>query len=154
MPQFWKVRNIPFWTGRTSELRSTGPKLVPLMATGCPYHGRYVWAQVNWTQVSSTLGHEMPLLGGTSQLKSTGHNLVPHFTTRCLYLGVHLHSGQLDTTLYQSWPPDASTGGTSDQRSIWPKGWQNVKLTWHSTALAHQMPLLGGMSELRSTRLT
>ena len=28
MPQFWKVRNLPFEEGSTSELRSMGPKLV------------------------------------------------------------------------------------------------------------------------------
>ena len=42
-------------------------------------------------------------------------------------------------------------GGTSDQRSAWPKGWQNVKVTWYSTALGCQMPLPGGTSELRLT---
>ena len=48
------------------------------------------WAQVNWTYVSTSLGHQMPLLGDMSY-----------------------------------W------------RSAWPKGWPNVKLTWHSTALGH-----------------
>ena len=87
-------------------------------------------------------------------------------------LGVHLTKGQLDTTEYHSWPLDASTGGTSDWRSAWPKGWlnvvsllatrwfyqggmsdqksawskgwPNVKLTWCSTTLGHQMPLSWG----------
>ena len=36
-------------------------------------------------------------------------------------------------------------------KSAWPKGWPNVKLTWCCTTLGHQMPLLEGMSELRST---
>ena len=31
----------------------------------------------------------------------------------------------------------------SDRMSAWPKGSSNVKLTWHSTALGHQMLLLG-----------
>ena len=34
--------------GGTSELRSTGPKLLPLLPTRCLYW-RYVWAQVNQT---------------------------------------------------------------------------------------------------------
>ena len=44
-------------------------------------------AQVNGTQVSTTLGHQMPLPGGI------------------------LISGQLDPTYYCSLPLDASTGG-------------------------------------------
>ena len=79
-------------TRGVSELRSTRPNLVPLSATRCLYWG-YIWPkvrvtkcqadlmwyhswpldastrgyilpQVNWTQLSTTLGHEMPLLGG------------------------------------------------------------------------------------------
>ena len=30
------------------------------------------------------------------------------------------------------------------RRSAWPKHWPNVKVTWHSTALGHQMPLPWG----------
>ena len=41
------------------------------------------------------------------------------FATRCLYWGM------------------------SHWRSAWPKGWPNVKMTWCSTILGHQMPLLG-----------
>ena len=40
---------------------------------------------------------------------------------------------------------------TSDWRSAWPKGWPNFKLTWGSTTCGHYMPLLGDMSEPRST---
>ena len=43
-------------------------------------------------------------------------------------------------------------GHMSYQRSVWPKGWPNVKLTRCSTICGHQMPLPGGTSELRSTR--
>ena len=39
----------------TSELRSTRPKSVPLLATRC--HWGYIWAQVNWIQISTSLGH-------------------------------------------------------------------------------------------------
>ena len=60
---------------------------------------------------------------------SRWHYVVPLLATRCLY-----------------------QGGTSDQRSAWSQGWPNVKLTWCSAILGHQMPLPGGMSELRSTR--
>ena len=27
--------------------------------------------------------------------------------------------------------------------SVWPKGWSNVKMTWHNTIPGHQMPLWG-----------
>ena len=39
---------------------------------------------------------------------------------------------------------------TSDWMSAWPKGSPNVKVTWCSTALGHQMPLLGvGLKPLK-----
>ena len=47
--------------------------------------------------------------------------------------------------------PLPGDGGTSNQRSVWPKGWPNIKLTWCSTTLGHEMYLPGGTSELRST---
>ena len=47
----------------TSELMSTACKLVLLLTIRCLYRG-YIWTQVNQTQVSSTLDHEMPLPGG------------------------------------------------------------------------------------------
>ena len=59
-------------------------------------------AQVKMTQVSTTLGHQMPLSGGTSELRSARPNLVPVLATICLYLGVHVSSCQLDLTLYWS----------------------------------------------------
>ena len=80
--------------GGTSDLSSTGPNLAPLLATRCLYQGVHLgsdqpdptkyhsWlldastvgcisAQVNQTQLSTTLDHEMPLPGGTSELRST-----------------------------------------------------------------------------------
>ena len=51
-----------------SGLSSMGPKLVLLLATRCHYWG-YIWAQVNWTQVTTTLGHQMPLPGVSVWLK-------------------------------------------------------------------------------------
>ena len=71
------------------ELRSMGHKFVPLLATRCLYWG-YIWlkvsltqrlnkcqddltsywAQVNCTYVSTTVGHQMPLLGDTSDWMS------------------------------------------------------------------------------------
>ena len=49
----------------------------------------YVWAPVNWTQVCSTLDHQMPQLGGTSEnLKmSSWPDVVWFLVTRCLYWG-------------------------------------------------------------------
>ena len=73
-----------------SELRSTGPNIVLVLATRCLYWWEYIWAQVNWTSISTWLGHQM---------------LLP--------------------------------GGMSDWWSAPLKGWPNVKLTWHSTALEH-----------------
>ena len=57
-----------------SELRSTGPKLVLLLATRCHYKG------------------------GPSELRSSGPNLVLVLATRCLYqrAGLHLTEGQPD----------------------------------------------------------
>ena len=80
--------------GGTSDLSSTRPSLVPLLATRCLYQGvhltsgqadptlyqswlldaspvGYISAQVKQTQLSTTLDHEMPLPGGTSELRST-----------------------------------------------------------------------------------
>ena len=60
MPQFWKVKNIPFWEGRTSQLRSIGPKLVPLLASRCHYWGVHLtkgWPNVKLTWCSTALGH-------------------------------------------------------------------------------------------------
>ena len=97
---------------------SRWPKVVPFWVTRCLYW-RYVWAQVNWTYVSSILGHQMPLPGGTSDWMSARPNsnqmsrwpdVVPLLLTRCLYRGV-------------VW------------MSAWPKGWPNVKLTCCSTTL-------------------
>ena len=53
---------------------SSWPDIIPLLATRCLYWG-YVWAQVNWTQVSSTLDHKMPLPGGTSELGNLTENI-------------------------------------------------------------------------------
>ena len=39
-----------------NELRSMRPMLVPLLASRCLFWG-YIWAQVNQTQLSATLGH-------------------------------------------------------------------------------------------------
>ena len=41
---------------------SSWPDILLLLVTRCLYWG-YIWAQVNWTQISSTLGHNMPVLG-------------------------------------------------------------------------------------------
>ena len=94
----------------------------------------------------------MPLPGGdTSDQMSSWPDILPLLATKCLYQGYiwpkvgltqRMTKCQLDLTYYHSWPLNASTRGTSDQKSVWPKGWPNVNLTWHITNLGHQMPLL------------
>ena len=53
----WKLKTV-YSNLKTieNELRSTGPNLVPLLATGCLYQGN-IWVQVNWTQLSTTLSY-------------------------------------------------------------------------------------------------
>ena len=85
--------------GGTSELRSTRPKLVLLLATRCLYQG-YTLPKVSLTPKADQM--------------SSWPDVVPLLATRCLYLGVCLSSGQLDPTECHSWPEDASTGGPSD----------------------------------------
>ena len=122
---------------------------------------------------STALDHQMPVLGGTSASvkmsswpsawlsMSSWPDIVLFLTTRCLYWGVHLHlckcqadlhycQGQADLTYCCSWPPDASTRGVClTVHCILNCILQNVKMTIHSTALGHQMPLLGGTSHLK-----
>ena len=81
---------------------------------------------MNWNQVSTSVGHWMPLLGIMSRLRSTGLKLVLLLATRCLYLGVHLSLGQLDPSKYCCWPFDASTGGY-----VW------VQVNWTQDSSAH-----------------
>ena len=119
MQQFWKVRNVPFCKGRTSELMSTKANqvsswtdVVLLLATRCLLWGVHLswvyltanvkltwhstaqyWAHINWTQVSSTVDHEMPLPGGYIWAgyiwlqMSSWPNVVQLLATRCLYQG-------------------------------------------------------------------
>ena len=44
----------------TSELRSTGPKLVPLLANKCLYQGVHL-SSGQLAYISTGLGHQMPL---------------------------------------------------------------------------------------------
>ena len=94
----------------------------------------YVWAQVNWTQVSTTLALYMPLLRGTSELRSTGPRFVPLLAMWWCYKG---STSDLYSTGPMLVPLLALRGhyqwGTFDQRSTWP----NDKLTWCSTILGH-----------------
>ena len=121
MWQFRKVRNIPFWKG-----------------------GGYTWAQVNQTQVSSTLDHEMPLPGGTSEFRSTGPKLVP-----TLYHEMPLLVGYVWAQV--NW---TQVSFTLDHEMPLLVGyvWAQVIWTQVSSTLDHEMPLPGGTSELRSTR--
>ena len=103
---------MPLW-GSTSELRSTGPNLVPLLATRYLYWG-YVWLGVSLTQRLTQM--------------SSWPDVVLLVATRCLYW-VDLTKGQPDPKADQmsSWPYvilllalDASTGGTSELRLTRP----------------------------------
>ena len=93
--------------GDTSELRSTGPMLVPFLATTCLYWGVCLTAgqpdpkadqMSSWPDVVLLLVTSCLYQRDTSQLRSTGRILVPVLATRCLYWGVHLtsvHKGHL-----------------------------------------------------------
>ena len=115
----------------------------------------YIWAQVNPTEVSTILGHQMSILGGTPNWRSAWPKGWPN---------VNL------TLCSISWSLDASTGGTSELRSTRPKLvpflatrclywgyiWLKVSLTqsWPYAVplLANRCLLHGGISELRSTK--
>ena len=137
-------------------IMSKKPDVVPFLATRCLYQG-----------VCLTECQPEP----KDKQMSRWPDVVPFLATRCLYQGVCLtdsqsdpkanqmsrwpdivlSSGQLDLCQYHSWPPDASTRGvhlTECQPD--PKDDQNVKITWCSTILGHQMPLPGGMSDWMS----
>ena len=79
-------------------------------------------------------------------------DLVPFLAMICLYQGLCLTEYQPDTSNDQisEWPDvvpflatRCSSGSTSDQISAWFKGWTNIKMTWHSTILVLQLPVLG-----------
>ena len=90
--------------GGTSELRSTGPNRVPLLPLDASTR-QCIWAHVNWTQLSTTLGHKMPLPGGMGYIWPE------------VSLTQRLTKCQADLKWYHSWPVDASTrgGGLRDQ---------------------------------------
>ena len=68
--------------GGTSEHRSTGPKLVPFLATRCLYGDASDW-RLAWPKVKLTW--DASPRGDTSELRWTGPNLVLVLPTRCLY---------------------------------------------------------------------
>ena len=108
---------------------SCWPAVVPLLTTRCLYWG--------WGVKGANKGHmghrdlhmtnEDGLLQRTLENSSWsiagGNRTWPQVngTHICTTLGHEMH--------YH--------GGTSDQRSAWPKGWPNVKLTWCCTVLGH-----------------
>ena len=135
------------YQGLIPEVKSTGPNLVPFFTTRW-HHWGYIWAQVNHTQLSTNLGHYMPLLGvhlTTGQPDPMAAQMlnwaeeVPFLATRCQhwgYIWAQVNQTLFCTTLGHQIPVP---GGTSELRSTGP----NVKLTWSSTTLGHQMLLLG-----------
>ena len=91
------------------------------------------WGQINGTQLHTTLGHQMPLLGvhltecqpvPRNHQMSRWPNIVPFWATRCLYWGM---SG-FRSTGPMSVPSMATRclyqGDTSDWMSAWPKSHQ------------------------------
>ena len=111
--------------------------------------GGYVWVHVNWTYISTILGNQIPLLGViwlnvslTQRLTKASPNIHHHGYIWAGYVWLQMSSWPdvvllLVTRCHYQW-------GTSDCRSVWPKGSPNVKLNWCSTALGHEMLLLGG----------
>ena len=86
---------------------SRWPDVVPLLATRCLYKG-YIWSRYVWLNVrltwhltinvkltwwSSTLGHQMPLLGGTSEPGMSDVHLPPQLSyCTQMYVGQSLYS--------------------------------------------------------------
>ena len=92
--EMWKVQITTILEG-ISQLRSTGPQFVLLLATRCHYQG-----------VHLTEGQPDPKADHMSSLpdvvKTLGHQMS--------LLRVHLSSGQLFPSSYHCWPPDATMG--------------------------------------------
>ena len=71
----------------TFELRSTGPNLIPVLATRCLYQGCTSELRSNRPNLVPVLATRCLYWRGTFELRSTGPNLVPVLATRCLYWG-------------------------------------------------------------------
>ena len=89
--------------GGTSELCSTRPNLIPLLATRCLYQGRvHLKTKESLLQTEDVLFTTKDGLLKTedkrNELRSSGPKLLPLLAIRCLYWGLHLSSGQLDPT--------------------------------------------------------
>ena len=72
---YWRVHLTEGQPDQKADQMSSWPDEVLFLATKCLYEG-YIWAQVNCTQLSTTLGHKMPVPGGSSDLstKRTSEN--------------------------------------------------------------------------------
>ena len=88
------------------------------------------WPNVKMTWYCTLFEHQMPLLGGYIWMNISLNQRM----TKC----------QDDLTLHYSWPPDGSTGRLHlTECQLDPKDDQISKMTWHSTILVLQLPLLG-----------
>ena len=119
-------------TGGMSELRSTWPKSVPLLATRCCWG--YVSAQVKWSPLLATRGGCL----SSGQLNPSQYHSWPLDAA-----GGCLSSGQFDPSQYHSWPLDAAVGYIWVQVNWSPllatRGdvWAQVNWTQVSTTLGH-----------------
>ena len=129
----WELK-MAYWQLKTieNELRSTRPNLIPLFATRCLYRGTSKLRSTGPNLVLC-LGTRCLYWGCPYELRSTRPNFIPLLATRCLYQewGIHLSSSQLDTTLYHSWPLDASIGvyltkGQPDPKAEQMSSWLDI----------------------------
>ena len=136
------------------------PDVVPVQATRCLFWGYiwlnvwarmsvfvsiellkmsrwpYIWLYVKLTWCSTSLGHQMPILGVclTVNVKVT------------LHLTVYVKLTWCSTSLGHQMP---ILGGMSVNVKVTLHLTVHVKLTWCSTSLGHQMPLQGGTSDCK-----
>ena len=135
--------------GSMSELRSTGPKFIPLLATRIHYWGMSE-LRSSGPKFLLLLATRCHYQRGTSELRSTRCKLVPLLATRCS-TGWYIWRSAWPkdwpniklTWQYHSWPPDATTRGYI---------WAQVNWTHVGTALGHQIPLPRGTCDLSAKR--
>ena len=118
------TKGQPDWSGITlghkmslaggmSDQRSTWTEASP---------GKYIWPQVNLTEVVSHLARRCLCLGGTSEQRSAWPKVWPNVSlNQSLIWEAHLIRGLPGQhSIMLGWEMSLP-GGTSDQRSAWPK---------------------------------
>ena len=103
-----------------------------------------VWGQGVPNLCSTKLGQKRSLQGVYIWPEVSLLAVVPHLAKRCLYLKVCLTKGQPDLKQFQTWSLDFATGEMGVHLT---KG----QPAWSSSKHGHQMPLLEGMSDQRSS---